>query len=72
VPLDEGLGADRLLGGNEVGDDGTQHLEATIVGTTHVFTFPSHPVGVYFTVINSGDTVREAVRVANGLVATSL
>ena len=35
VALDEGLGADRLLGGNEVGDDGAQHLEATVVGTTH-------------------------------------
>ena len=41
VLLDEGLRTDRLLGGHEVGDDGTQHLEATVVGATQLFTCPS-------------------------------
>ncbi len=72
VPLDEGLRADRLLGRHEVGDDGAQHLEATVVGTTHVFTSPRAQLAIHFTVISSGDTAREAVRVAKRLVATSL
>jgi hypothetical protein len=42
VAVDEGLGTDRLLGRDEVGDDGTQYLEATIVGAAHVFTHPFH------------------------------
>jgi hypothetical protein len=35
MAFDERLGPDRFLGGDEVGDDGAQHLEATIVGATH-------------------------------------
>ena len=35
VTLHQGLRTDRLLGGDEVGDDGAQHLEATVVGTSH-------------------------------------
>src|SRR6478735_1391325 len=35
VPLDERLAADWLLGRDEVGDDGAQNFEPTIVGTTH-------------------------------------
>ncbi|COX52088.1 Uncharacterised protein [Mycobacterium tuberculosis] len=31
----QGFGADRFLGCNEVGDDGTQHLKATLVGASH-------------------------------------
>ncbi|MDT5208469.1 MAG: hypothetical protein QOF67_884, partial [Mycobacterium sp.] len=53
-------------------DDGAQHLKATIICTTHVFTSPSRSVDAYFTVINSGDTAREALRVAKLLVASSL
>ena len=35
VPVDEGLRTDRFLGGDEVGNDGAQHLEATVVSTSH-------------------------------------
>src|SRR5580693_10304686 len=35
VALDQRLRPDRLLGGDEVGDDRTQHLKATVVGTSH-------------------------------------
>jgi branched-subunit amino acid aminotransferase/4-amino-4-deoxychorismate lyase len=35
VAVDERLGTDRLLGVDEVGDDGAQHLETTIVGASH-------------------------------------
>jgi hypothetical protein len=36
VPLDQSLGADRLLGRDEVGDDGPQHLKTTSVGSSHL------------------------------------
>ena len=37
VPLDQGLAADRLLGGDVVLDDGAQHLELAVVkGHTHL------------------------------------
>jgi hypothetical protein len=55
VPLDERFRTDRLLGRNEVGDDGTQHLEATVVGATQLFTYPSHSAGTHFTVISRAD-----------------
>src|SRR5439155_19907381 len=72
VPLDEGLGTDRLLGGNEVGDDGAQHLEARCVCTTPGFTYLDHYVDIHFTVINRANTARADVRVADGWFATSL
>ena len=54
VPLDERFRTDRLLGRNEVGDDGTQHLEATVVGATQLFTYPSQRVSAHFTVHQQG------------------
>jgi hypothetical protein len=39
VPLDQRLGADGLLGGHEIGDDGAQHFETPVIGTTHAFTY---------------------------------
>ena len=68
VPLDERLRTDRLLGGHEVGDDGAQHLEATVVGATQLFTYPSQRVSAHFTGINRGNTARAVVRVADGQV----
>ncbi|SHU40718.1 Uncharacterised protein [Mycobacteroides abscessus subsp. abscessus] len=35
VPVDQGLGADGLLGGDVVGDDGAQHLETPVIRTCH-------------------------------------
>src|SRR6476660_4582248 len=67
-PLDERLRTDRLLGRHEVGDDGTQHLEATVVGATQLFTYPSQRVSAHFTCINRGNTARAVVRVADGPV----
>ncbi len=36
VAFHQRLGTDRLLGRDEVGDDGTEHLKATVVGTSHL------------------------------------
>jgi hypothetical protein len=44
VPVHQRLGADRLLGGDEVGDDGAQHLEAAIIGDTHG---SAHPLKIF-------------------------
>ena len=36
MPVHQRLRADRLLGGDEVGDDRAQHLKAALVGTSHL------------------------------------
>src|SRR4029079_15917998 len=72
VPLDECLRTDRLLGGHEVGDDGTQHLKTTVVGATPLVTSPSQRFCVHFTVINRADIDRAVVCVADSTSTTSL
>ena len=68
VPFDERLRADRLLGRHEVRDDGSQHLEPTIVGTTHLFTSQSASI----LRLSAGATLPRSFRVADRPVRTSL
>ena len=62
------LGADRLLGGHEVGDDGAQHLEATVVGTAHRIHLPNPDSILRGRRVDASRNVRAADRP----VATSL
>ena len=55
MPFDERLRSDRLLGRDEVRDDGAQHLEPTIVGTTHGSPSPSGKFSTHFTAISWGN-----------------
>src|SRR6185312_10918550 len=56
MALHQRLGTDRFLGGDEVGDNGPQHLKPTVIGTSHwchLLRYPLNPV--HFTVSGAFD-----------------